>query len=345
MKTIPIRAGELANKLNCKFEGDENVLIEKANTIERAGSGDLTFLANERYRKYLHDCKAGAIIALSGEKLGNDTVKIVSDNPYRDFRRAIEILYGSESAQVKEGVHKSASISENAVIGSNPRIGANVIVSEKAVLGTNCILYPGAYIGEGVVIGDDCIIGINASIRHGVIIKNRVIIGDGTVVGYDGFGYVPDANGYTRIRPVGGVEIEDDVHIGANCCIDRATVGLTRIGKGAKLDNLIQIAHGVEIGENTVIAAQAGVSGSCRIGSWVMIGGQVGFVGHIEIGDQMQIGAQAGVAKDYNLRSLITGTPARPVKELRRAEAAMSQLPELLKRVKRLEKKIEEPGS
>jgi len=202
------------------------------------------------------------------------------------------------------------------------------------------VIYAGAYIGSSVKLGDDCTIGANVSIRPEVIIGSRVLIGDGTVLGYDGFGYTRGPKGYTRIRPVGTVIIEDDVHLGANCCVDRATVGVTRIGRGSKLDNLIQVAHGVDIGENTVIAGQTGISGSTKIGSWVTLAGQVGLVGHIEIEDQVIIGAQAGITNSISKGQFVTGTPARPLMETRRIDASLARLPELLKRVAALEEKV-----
>ena len=167
-----------------------------------------------------------------------------------------------------------------------------------------------------------------------------MIIGDGTVLGFDGFGFIPDSSGWLKIRPVGTVVIGDDVEIGANCCVDRATVGATRIRRGTKLDNLIQIAHGVQIGEDTAIAAQTGISGSTRIGSRVLLGGQVGMIGHIDIGDDMIVGAQAGVTKSFDFKGMISGYPARPQMEAMRIDASVKKLPELLKRIKELEKKL-----
>jgi len=339
MSLIPVTTGELANKLGCSLEGSDDLVIMGVETIEGASDKHLTFLANMRYKQYLPNCKAGAIIITDDCVTPENMVRLISANPYEDFQRAVEILYTEEKPEVASGIDRTAVISESAEIGDNMHIGQQVIVESGARIGVNCTVFPNAYIGRDAVIGDDCIIGVSASIRHEISIGHRVFIGDGTVVGYDGFGYVPSKSGYQRIRPVGTVEIEDDVHIGANCCIDRATAGATRIARGAKLDNLIQIAHGVEIGEYTAIAAQTGISGSTRVGSWVMMGGQVGLVGHLEIGDQMQIGAQAGVTKSFNTKGLIAGYPARPHMELRRIDASLSKLPELLKRVRALEEK------
>jgi len=344
MRTIPITTGELAKRLGCHLVGSDDIMLRNVNTIVDAITDELTFLANPRYRKYLSSSNAGAIILPKDIEVPNSTVQLISNNPYADFKRAIEILYDDEEPEVAAGVHPLAVIHKTAKLGAETRVGPNVHIETGAQLGTRCIIYSSAYVGRDVVIGDDCIIGVNASIRREVRIGSRVLIGDGTVVGYDGFGYVPGPKSWDRIRPVGTVEIADDVHIGANCCIDRATVGVTKIGKGSKLDNLIQIAHGVEIGENTAIAAQTGISGSARIGSWVMMGGQVGLVGHIDIGDQMKIGAQAGVTNSFDIKGLITGYPARPYMEQRRIDASLSKLPELLKRMKALEEKMKDEG-
>lgn len=207
------------------------------------------------------------------------------------------------------------------------------------------MILTGAYIARDAQIGDNCVIGVNVSIRHEVRIGSRVLIGDGSVIGYDGFGYVPGKSGYQQIPPVGRVVIEDDVDIGANCCIDRATIGETLICRGTKLDNLIQIAHGVRIGEDTAIAAQAGISGSTTIGSNVLMGGQAGLVGHIHIGDGMIVGAQAGVTKSFDFKGMISGYPARPQSDAKRMEASLSKLPELVKKIRDLERRIDELGN
>lgn len=346
MKTFPLTTGELASKLDCELIGKDDTLITGAETVEGAGREDVTFLANRKYRKYFGECGAGAIILSQDEnitefadRLHNSMARIISKQPYEDFRRTVELLYGSETAEF-EGISEFAVISESASIGNNVTIAPFVHICDDAVVGDGTVILTGSYIGVGAVTGHDCMIGVNVAIRHEVKCGDRVWIGDGSVIGYDGFGYVPGANGYKRIRPVGRVEIGDDVHIGANTCIDRATVGATRIDKGSKLDNLIQIAHGVEIGQQTAIAAQTGISGSVRIGNRVMVGGQAGFVGHIEIGDGMQIGAQSGINHDWDSSSLITGCPARPIIEMRKIDAHVGKLPEMSKLVKQLEKRV-----
>ncbi len=342
MKVIPITVSELAGFLNCRFEGDGGRLIEGVETITEARPEHLTFLANPRYRKFLAQSRAGVIIIGAEVPSPEGMVRLVSDHPYRDFCRSVEKIYRLPPPDVVAGIHPRSDVEPTAELGAGLRTGPFVSIAAGVRVGERCTLNAGAHIGREAVIGDDCIVGVNAVVRRGVRIGNRVVIGDGSIIGYDGFGYVPEATGYRQIPPVGTVIIEDDVHIGANCCIDRATVGVTRIRRGTKLDNLIQIAHGVEIGEHTAIAAQVGISGSTRIGSRVMMGGQAGLVGHIAIGDRMIVGAQAGVTKSFDTGGMISGYPARPQIEAKRIEAAMSRLPELLKRVRTLEDKLGE---
>lgn len=342
MRVIPISTGELADFLGCHLEGRGDLVINGVDTIDEAGPDHLTFLANLRYRKKLLDCKAGAIIISEDEQSPAQMVRLVSNNPYRDFRKTIEKLYPIIDPEVVSGVHPNAVVDATAALGENIKTAPFVHIAEGARIGNRCIIHTGAFIGKNAAIGDDCVIGVNASIRHEVELRDRVRIGDGSVIGYDGFGYVLEQTGYTRIPPVGTVIIEDDVDIGANCCIDRATIGVTRIGRGTKLDNLIQIAHGVQVGENTAMAAQVGISGSTRIGSRVLMGGQAGLVGHIDIGNDMIIGAQAGITKSFDIKGMISGYPARPQSEAKRIEASMSRLPELLKRIRELEDKLRE---
>ena len=343
MKAVPVAVGDLAAGLGCRLEGNAALLVAGAAPMEEATPDQITFLANPRYRKYLDQCRAGAIIISENEASPAGMVRLVSSQPYVDFCRTLEILYPACAPQPDDGIHPTAVIHPTASLGTGLRLGAGVVVAEKASLGRGTVIYPGAYVGHGVQVGEDCIIGVNAVIRHDVVLGNRVVIGDGTVIGFDGFGYAPTGRGdYRKIPQTGTVIIADDVEIGANCCLDRATVGATRIGRGSKLDNLIQVAHGVQIGEDTVIAAQTGISGSTRIGSRVMMGGQVGIAGHLEIGDGMILGAQAGVAKSFDIKGMVSGYPARPQREELRLEAAVHKLPELLKRVQQLEDRLKQ---
>ncbi len=340
MKARILSAGALGDALQCTVIGSRDLEIHGIAPILEAGAGDLTFIANPKYRTQLDRCQAGAIIVNPEEPTPQHIVRLETQQPYITFRKALELFYPELDLDLPKGVHLFAAVSSSARVGESVRIGAFVTVESGAAIGSRVTLCHGAFIGRDVIIGDDCVIGISATLRHEVQLGCRVIIGDGTVIGFDGFGYSPEPDGFHKIPQVGTVMIEDDVEIGANCCIDRATIGATRIGKGTKLDNLIQIAHGVHIGANTVIAAQTGISGSTTIGAGVMIGGQAGTVGHIEIGDRMMIGAQAGVTKSFDIKGLVSGYPARPQMEAMRIEAALNKLPGLLKRVRALEEEL-----
>lgn len=342
MKTVPITVRKMAEELGCELIGNGEKWLTGVETISGAQQNDLAFLANKKYAKYLPECAAAAIIIDNNrEDIPEGVSRLITENPYDKFRRSVQILYGTEDHSIPVGIGMYSVVQTPERLGKNVRIGNHAQLGADVMVGENTVISHGACIGSDVIIGKDCVIGINVSIRDEVIIGDRVHIGDGSVIAYDGFGYVPDVGGYQRITPVGKVEIEDDVHIGANCCVDRATVGKTLIKKGSKLDNLIQIAHGVEIGENSVIAAQSGISGSTKIGSWVMMGGQVGLVGHIEIGDHMAIGAQAGVTKSFDIKNVIAGYPARPIRDLRRSEALIGKLPGLIKKIKDIELQLE----
>jgi len=340
-----ITAGDLAARLDCPVEGDATRLLTGIATIEDAGAEDLTFLANPRYRQALQASHAGAVIIAPGEPAPVGMTRIVSRQPYVDFGQALAIFhpdwegYNGVSASVS-GKSASAIIDPGAILAEDVIIGSWVVIESGVRIGAGTRIMPHSYIGRETIIGRECTIGLGAIIRHRITLGDRVVIGDGTVVGFDGFGYARTGDSYRKMPQIGTVVIEDDVEIGANACIDRATIGETRIGRGTKIDNLVQIAHGVHIGSNSVIAAQTGISGSTRIGSGVMMGGQVGLVGHIEIGDGMIVGAQAGVTKSFDVRGMISGYPARPQMEAMRIEAALSQLPALIKRIRALEAQL-----
>ncbi len=341
MRANTIIVSELAKRLGCRFEGRSDLILTGMATIRDAEADQLTFLSNPRYRKELSATRAGAIIVAADEKTPPGITRIISDKPYIDFQRALEILYRTEAPDRETGIDQRAAVHESAQIGENVRISPFVEIAAGAKIGDGCSIACGACIGRDVTIGGECVIGYGAVIRREVEIGDRVVIGDGTIIGFDGFGYAPDESGYHKIPQVGKVIIEDDVEIGANCCVDRATIGATLIGRGSKLDNLIQIAHGVQIGRNTVIAAQTGISGSTRIGSKVMMGGQVGIVGHVDIGDGMIIGAQAGVTKSCDIKGMISGYPARPHLEALKRDAGIGQIPGLMRRLKELEGELE----
>jgi len=338
LKICPKTTGMIAELLGCQLKGDSELLINGVATITEAGKDQLTFLANPKYEKFLPDCKAGAIIISKEQTAPDNVVHLISEKPYNDFQKVLSILYEAEEPDIEIGVGLGSIVHETAIIGADVRIGSHVVIGSNVNIGDNCILMHGVNVGARTEIGNDCVIHNNVVIKHDIEIGNRVIIGDGTVIGYDGFGFAPDEGGFSKIPQVGSVQISDDVEIGANCCIDRATIGQTLIGKGSKLDNLVQVAHGVKIGQSTAIAAQTGIAGSTEIGSRCLMGGQVGVNGHIKIGDHIMVGAQSGVTKSFDEPGVISGYPARPHREALRREAFINKIPKLASRISEIER-------
>jgi len=303
-------ASQIASFINGKIIGDENALITGVSPIENGESGHLSFIAQDRFSMYLDTSKCSVIIVsehLLNEKTYQPTLIVVKD-AYLSFQVLMNLY--QEMRGRKEGIEEGSSIHESAVLGQNVYVGAFTYVSEKAKIGDGTQIYPQVYIGKGVKIGKNCKIDSGARIYDYCVIGNNCIIHSNTVIGGDGFGFQPTPEGFKKIPQLGNVIIEDDVEIGSNCSIDRATIGSTVIGQGTKIDNLIQIAHNVKIGKNNVIAAQAGIAGSTTIGDWNQIGGQVGIVGHIKIGSQVKIQAQSGVNSSVNDKETLYGSPA-----------------------------------
>ncbi len=333
-----IRLSEISKLTGDGFDGID-IEIKGINKIEDAQAGEISFLHNPKYFSLLETTSAGAVIVPSDMKTERKDIALLrSKDPYGSFLKVLKMFY-PEMPAADKGVHPSVYIGDNAGIGSDPSIGPFVSIGNNTSIGKNSQIQANVTIGNNVKIGDDVTIYSNVSIRENCVIGNNVIIQNGAVIGSDGFGFAPNTSGYEKIPQVGNVVIEDDVEIGANTCIDRATLGSTVIKKGAKLDNLLQIAHNVEIGESTVIAAQTGISGSTKIGQNCMIGGQAGFVGHIKVGTGCMIGAQAGIAGNLKDGSIVTGTPCREIAKQRKIDGALGRLPELLYRVRDLEKK------
>lgn len=336
-------AGQIGQIINGKVEGDENVTVHSFGKIEEAISGQLSFLANPKYEDFLYSSKASVIIINENLKLKqavNATLLRVPD-AYSAFATLLD-KYQQLKTQQLNGIEQPVFIHATAKMGENVYVGAFVYIGENAIIGNGTKIFPGCFIGNNVEIGENTIFHAGTKIYNGCRVGNQVIIHSGTVIGSDGFGFAPQANGELRKVPqIGNVVVEDNVEIGANCSIDRATIGSTLIKKGAKLDNLLQIAHNVEIGNNTVIAAQSGVSGSTKIGNNVMIGGQAGIVGHIQIADGSKINAQSGVSKSLKNKNMaVTGTPAYEYAASLRSQALIRKLPELEKRICELEKII-----
>lgn len=337
---MPVPITEIARWIQGEVSGDSTVTIDGLAKIEEASAGKLAFIANPKYAKFINDTRASAVIVGKDFPETGHTVIRVRD-PYFSFLLVAQKFYQKPQV-LAPGIHPTAIIGPDTVIGDNPSIGPYVVIGGHCKIGANASIHAGVIIDTAASIGDNCIIYSRVSIREQCQIGNNVIIHNGAVIGSDGFGFAPMDGIYHKLPQMGIVVIEDDVEIGANTTIDRATMGTTIIKKGAKLDNLIQIAHNCEVGSNTVIAGQAGFSGSVKIGANAMIGGQVGCVGHITIGAGAKIGAQSGVTKDVPPGILVSGYPAREHMRAKREEALVLQLPELVKRLKAMEKKIAE---
>ncbi|MBN8781545.1 MAG: UDP-3-O-(3-hydroxymyristoyl)glucosamine N-acyltransferase [Sphingobacteriales bacterium SCN 48-20] len=332
-------ASQIAFLINGKVEGDPNVAVNSFGKIEEAREGQLSFLANLKYEDYLYSTGASVIILNENYELKQPVSATLIRVPdaYSAFATLLT-KYQEIMQQQLQGVQEPAYIAKSATYGEQVFIGAFAYLGENVRIGNNTKIYPNAYIGNNVTIGDNCVIHPGVKIYHDCQIGNHVSIHAGTVVGSDGFGFAPQADGsFKKVPQIGNVVIHDYVEIGANATIDRATIGSTVIKSGAKLDNLIQIAHNVEVGNSTVIAAQAGVSGSTKIGNGVMIGGQAGIVGHIQLGDGAKVNAQSGVSKSIEAGKAVTGSPAHDYTAALRSQALSRNLPMLEKRIKELE--------
>jgi UDP-3-O-[3-hydroxymyristoyl] glucosamine N-acyltransferase len=338
-------AAQIAALINGKLEGDPEVLVNNFGKIEEAQAGQLTFLANPKYEEYLYSTGASVIIVNDSQVLKEkiSATLIMVPDAYLAFA-ALLSRYQEMMNQQMTGIEDPAFISKTATMGEQVFIGAFAYIGNNVKLGNHVKIYPQAYIGHDVSIGDHSIIYPGVKIYHHCVIGSQVTIHAGSVIGADGFGFAPQPDGsFKKIPQMGNVVIEDYVEIGSNVTIDRATIGSTRIRKGVKLDNLIQIAHNVEIGNNTVIAAQSGVSGSTKLGKNVMVGGQVGIVGHIQIADGSKINAQSGVTKSMKTpNGAVTGSPAYDYTSALRAQAAARKLPEYEKRIVELEKLVQQ---
>ena len=338
-------AAQIALMINGRVEGDAAASVASFGKIEEAVAGQLAFLSNPKYEEWLYQTGASVIIINETQEIRQPVSSTLIRVP--DAYSAFAVLlskYQQIITQQLVGIQEPSYIAKTAKLGEGIFIAAFCHIGENVQIGNQVKLYPGVVIGDGSVIGDGCILHAGVKIYHECILGRRVIIHAGTVIGGDGFGFAPQSNGsYQKIPQIGNVIIQDDVEIGSNTTIDRATMGSTVIQKGSKLDNLIQIAHNVEVGSNTVIAAQAGISGSAKIGNGVMIGGQVGTAGHIYIADGSKIAGQAGVTKSIKIPNRShNGTPASDFSSSLRIQALTRSLPEMEKRIKELEKTIQQ---
>jgi len=334
-KTVTLE--KMSEYLNEPYYGDGSLVLSGVAGINEACGGDITFAVKPKYIRSLKDSKAAAVIISPEVKTAEVKIPyIVSQNPYLTFARVLEFFYPKK--EQKPGIDPSAFISENASVGGNAKIFPNVYIGDNARIGENVVLYPGCFIGENVSVGDNTWIYSNVTIRENCQLGRNCIIHAGTVIGADGYGFTRNGNSYYKIPQVGNVIIEDNVEIGANVTCDRATLGSTRIGTGTKIDNLIHIAHNVQIGKNVLIVAQVGISGSVDVGDDVTIAGQSGVVGHISIGAGSVIAARSVVTNDVKPKSFISGFPAKPHTEEMKIKAAMRKLPSIVKTVNELKK-------
>ncbi|MEO2068737.1 MAG: UDP-3-O-(3-hydroxymyristoyl)glucosamine N-acyltransferase [Desulfurobacteriaceae bacterium] len=326
---------ELASVLGCELIGDGELEITGVAEIQNAKPGDITFLTNPKYKKYLKDTKASAIIV--DKKIeGVNISQLICEEPYVTFAKALSFFYPEKLPE--SGISAKATISENVSLGDNCYIGDFVFIGENTKIGNNVRIFPGVFIGSNCHIGDNTVIFPNVSIYDGVKIGRFVRIHSGTVIGSDGFGYAfskKEMKVY-KVPQIGGVVIEDFVEIGANTTIDRGTIGNTVIGEGTKIDNLVQIGHNVKIGKYCFIVSQVGISGSTKIGDFVTLAGKVGVAGHIEIASNVTVAAKSGITKSIKEPGTYAGFPIKPYKEWRKIQILVDRLPEIYEKIKKL---------
>jgi UDP-3-O-[3-hydroxymyristoyl] glucosamine N-acyltransferase len=362
--------GQLAELVGGKVVGDAGAVITGVNTLEAAGPGEISFLSNRKYHKLLATTRASAVIvgpeekvegrsakgegqsgasaplATNGDRDGCPTSTLsflqVAD-PYFAFRQVMVEVYGfRKHAAVAPGVHRLAVVSDQAALGAGVSIAQFVTVEAGASVGPRCVLYPGCYVGANARLGADCVLFPNVTVYDGCILGDRVTLHAGTVIGQDGFGYATHAGAHHKIPQVGIVRVGDDVELGANCAIDRATLGETVIGSGTKFSDLVAIGHGTTIGEHCLLVAQVGIAGSVELGKYCVLAGQVGVVGHIKLGDQVTVAAKGGVINDVPAGQTVMGQPAIDIHKAKRNLAVFVQLADLRDKVRQLEAKVRE---
>jgi UDP-3-O-[3-hydroxymyristoyl] glucosamine N-acyltransferase len=337
--TVIKKLHEIAEYLGGTVVGDGDVQIHDIRGIDEAGKGDLTFIANPKYRKKLESTGASAVI-VGPDTEASDKNLLVVDDPYASMARALALFYPEEKPL--SGISEEAWVESDATIAEGAVVYPGVYIGRNVRIGRGTVLYPGVVIGNNSVIGEDSVLHPNVALYRKSRIGNRVILHAGVIVGSDGFGFANPGRENLKVSQVGFVQIDDDVEVGANCTIDRGTLGKTWIQRGVKIDNLVQIGHNVVIGENSIIVAQVGISGSTKLGKSVILGGQAGLVGHISIGDNVMVAAKSGVHKDIPPNQIISGAPNMPHNEWLRIQASIPKLPEMRKTVSSLLKKIGE---
>lgn len=321
------------------MHGDGSHVIEGLAGLNEATEKDISFLGNTKYLSSFKSTRAGAVI-VSPDIEPNGKPVIVLKNPMYGWAKMLEVL-GRERTQHPQGIHPSAAVAKSAVIGKNVSIGAFAVVEDGAVIGDNTVIYPQVYVGHHVRIGENCLIYPHVTIRELATIGNRCIFHPGAVIGGDGFGFTFQDGKHYKVPQVGTVEIGDDVEIQCNSTVDRAAVGATKIGSGTKIDNLVQIAHNVEIGQHCLIVALSGIAGSVSIGNYVTLAAQTGVAGHLRIGDGVIAGARTGISHDVEPKDVIWGSPSMPLRQELKIQALIRKLPELFEEFKKLKKKLE----
>ncbi len=335
-------AKQIADFIGGEVLGDENARVNTFAKIEEGSCGAISFLSNPKYVHYLYDTLSSVVLINEDivlEKPVKATLIRVKD-AYECLAKLLQLYQAS--IPKKKGISPKAFIASTASLGKDCYVGEFAVIGEKVIIGDETLIYPNTVIGDDVVIGKGCIIYPNVTIYQGCHLGNNVTIHSSSVIGADGFGFAPNTSGYDKIPQIGIVTIEDNVEIGASTCVDRSTMGSTIIHKGVKLDNLVQIAHNVEVGENTVMSAQVGVAGSTKIGSWCMFGGQVGIAGHVTIGDKTNLGAQSGVPGSLKGNETLLGSPPTNPREFFKTVALSRRLPQMRKQIEMLEKEVEE---
>ncbi len=332
-------ASQIANLLEGEVEGNPEIAVHKLAKIEEGVKGSLTFLANPKYTHYIYSTEASITIVnkdfVPEQALATTLIKV--DDAYKSFSKLLE--YYNQVKFNKTGLEEPVYVSESASYGDNFYLGAFSYLGNNVVIGNNVKIYPNVYIGDNVTIGNDVVVFAGAKIYSESIVGNRCVIHSGAIIGADGFGFTPDDNGeYSKVPQTGNVILEDNVDVGAGTTIDRATLGSTILRKGVKLDNQIQIAHNVEIGENTAIAAQTGIAGSTKIGKNCLIGGQVGIVGHITIGDRVKIQAQSGIGRNVKDDEVLQGSPALNYGDYNKSYVHFKNLPKIVNKINEIDK-------
>lgn len=330
---------ELAQFTGADIVGDPDLEIYALAPLDKAGPGEISFLANKRYAKAVDNCSAAALISERALER-SDITYLVTPNPYLAFAKVLTYLHAPNAKP--QGVSPHAVVAESAEVGDDVTIAAGAVIGERVQIGSGTIIHPNVVIYPDVKVGSECVLHAGALVRESSILGNRVILQPGAVIGSDGFGFAPDKEEYYKIPQIGHVVLEDDVEIGANTCVDRGTMGQTLIKSGSKLDNLVQIGHNVKVGSNTVMAAQSGISGSSKVGNHCIFGGQAAMAGHIEAGDNLTVGARGGLTNNTAGNQIVSGVPAFPHREWLKASTTFPHLPRMRREITEMRKKIEQ---